>query len=127
MAVRAQIDAMLEQPEALRMVCLRMGGSCADVLKPLEVLIADIIRGYTIALPKPPVDVDVDAATWIIVQLLGTTIPFVLDRPPIAKDAFVSELTRLALGHPIVKALTRCESDHLHDKCLARPIPECAN
>jgi hypothetical protein len=37
-------------------------------------------------------------------QLLGTTIRYVVDRPPIAKDVFVKEMTRLVQGHPIAKS-----------------------
>ncbi len=39
-----------------------------------------------------------------MVQLVGTTIRYVVDRPPIAKDIFVNEVTRLVTGHPIAKS-----------------------
>ncbi|BBX75445.1 hypothetical protein [Mycobacterium shinjukuense] len=54
--------------------------------------------------PEPkyrPVDLDVNAASWILVQLLGMTIRFVVERPPIATEAFAEEMTRLVQGHPI--------------------------
>lgn len=39
-----------------------------------------------------------------MVQMLGTTIRYVLDKPPISKDAFIKEMTRIAQSHPIGKA-----------------------
>jgi AcrR family transcriptional regulator len=104
-AIEAQVDAMLERPEILRVISGQLPGySGADILRPIEVLIGDMIRGYTLALPDRPADMDVEAASWIVVQLLGTTIRYVVDDPPIAKDVFVKEMTRLVLGHPIAKA-----------------------
>lgn len=107
-AIRAQIDAMLERPEILRVACQQSAqSSCVDVLAPLEAAMADTIRAYAVALPGPPPDVDVDAATWLIVQLLGATVRYVVDQPSISKDSFVNELARIVVEHPIVKALAR--------------------
>lgn len=110
-AIEAQVDAMLDRPEILRVISGQLPGySGADILRPIETLIGDMIRGYTLALPDRPADMDVDAASWIMVQLLGTTIRYVVDGPPITKDDFVKEMTRLVLGHPIAKA---CALDDL--------------
>lgn len=107
-AINAQIDSMLERPEILRVACQQSPHShSVDVLAPLETAMANTIRAYAIALPSPPPDVDVEAATWLIVQLLGTTVRYVVDQPPISKDSLVNELTRMVLGNPIVKALAR--------------------
>jgi AcrR family transcriptional regulator len=107
-AVEAQVDAMLERPEILRVISGQLPGhTYADVLKPIEALIGDILRGCTVAVVDWPADMDVEAASWIMVQLLGTTIRYVVDRPPIAKHVFVDEMTRLVLGHPIAHLCTR--------------------
>jgi len=104
-AVATQVDAMLEQPEILQVIAGQMPGSTgAELLKPIEGLIADIIRGYTLASGDRPSDLDVEAASWIMVQMLGTTIRYVLDKPPIARDDFVKEMTRIARCHPLGKA-----------------------
>lgn len=36
-----------------------------------------------------------------MVQLLGATVRYVVDEPPITKEVFVAEMTRLVLSHPI--------------------------
>ncbi|WP_242669998.1 TetR/AcrR family transcriptional regulator [Mycobacterium decipiens] len=101
-AIDAQVDTMLERPEILRMVCGQLPGrTTSELLKPLEELMTATIKGYTIAQQAPAVDMDLDAATWIVVGLLGTTVRYVVDEPPIAKDVFVAEMTRLVLSHPL--------------------------
>ncbi|SON60904.1 putative HTH-type transcriptional regulator [Mycobacterium simulans] len=101
-AVRIYVDSMLERPEILQIISGQLPGySGADLIKPVEKLISEIIRGYMLAVPNPPADMDIDAATWIIVQLLGAPIRYVVERPPIAKDVFINEMARLVLAHPI--------------------------
>jgi AcrR family transcriptional regulator len=104
-AIRAQVDAMLEQPEIVRMISGQLPGHTgADVLEPVERLLGNMIKGYMIANADRHDDVNIDAASWIMVQLLGTTIRYVVDRPPISKDVFVKEMTRLVEGHPIANS-----------------------
>ncbi len=104
-AVAAHVDALLERPEILQVICTQLPGSAiVDVFKPIEKLVGDLIRGYAVGLRDRPADMDVDAATWMIVQLIGATIRYVVDEPPIAKDKFIREMTRLVLGHPIARA-----------------------
>jgi AcrR family transcriptional regulator len=106
--VTSHVDAILERPEILRVISGQLPGYCtADVLQPIERRVSDLIRGYTATLRDRPSDMDVDAATWIIVQLLGVSIRYVVDEPPIAKDVFVNEMTRFVLGHPIAQASGR--------------------
>jgi AcrR family transcriptional regulator len=110
-AVMAQLDALLERPEILRVICGQLPGYAdADVRRPLEDMISELVRGYAVALPDTPSDMDIDAATWIIVQLLGTSIRYVVDEPNIAKDVFVTEMAHLALRHPIAKRCTRIDA-----------------
>ncbi|GAB7146578.1 TetR/AcrR family transcriptional regulator [Mycobacterium riyadhense] len=105
-AVRICVDTMFERPEILLVISGQLPGySAADVIKPVEELISELIKGYMMAVPNPPVDLDVDGATWVIVQLLEVPIRYVVERPPIDKDVFINELTRLVLGHPIAQAL----------------------
>ncbi len=97
--VRAYVDAMLERPEVWRVISGQLPGHTGrGVLRPVDTLIREIIRGYIAAVPDRRPDVDVDAATWILSQLLALPIRYVIDKPPISKDAFISELTRLALS-----------------------------
>ncbi|MCV7079532.1 hypothetical protein AWC27_07410 [Mycobacterium szulgai] len=104
-AVATQVDAMLEQPEMLQVIAGQMPGTTgAELLRPIEGLIGEIIRGYTLASADRPTDMDVEAASWLMIQLLGTTIRYVLDKPPIAKDVFIKEMTRIAQCHPMGKA-----------------------
>lgn len=101
-AIEAQVDAMLERPQILRVISGQLPGrTSADVLRPLRELMTATIKGYAIATPDQSIDMDVDAATWIIVQLLGSTIRYVVDEPPIAKDVFVTEMTRFVMSSPV--------------------------
>ncbi|CCK62428.1 TetR/AcrR family transcriptional regulator [Mycobacterium canetti] len=107
-AVRVYVDAMLERPEIVRVLSGQLPGhSSADLIKPVETLISELIRGYLTAVPDQPADMDVDAAIWIIVQLLGVAIRYVVDEPPIPKDVFIDEMTRLVMSHPIARACPR--------------------
>ncbi|ARG93491.1 hypothetical protein B1T50_17770 [Mycobacterium kansasii] len=101
-AIEAQVDALLERPEILRLVCRQLPGQTAtELLNPLEALMTATIKGYVLARQPLTVDMDLDTATWIVVRLLGTTVRYVVDQPPITKDVFVAEMTRLVLSHPI--------------------------
>lgn len=107
-AIEAQVDAMLEQPEMLRIIYTELPGqTSADLLRPLEALIAATIKGYAAAHADPHGDMNVDAAAWIIAQLLGATLRYVVDEPPIAKDVYVAEMTRLVQSHPIASGCPR--------------------
>lgn len=109
--VEAQVDAMLERPEILRVIAEQLPEHTrAEVLKPLERLMGEMVRGYAFALGDRLPGVDVDAASWILVQLLGTTMRYVVDDPPIPKDVFVKEMTRLVVGHPIVRVSSAIRS-----------------
>jgi AcrR family transcriptional regulator len=103
--LEAQIDAMLERPEILRVISGQLPGqTAADILKPVEAQIGNMIRGYSLGLAERPADMDVDAASWIIVQLLGATVRYVVDNPPIAKEVLIKEMTRLVQGHPVASS-----------------------
>lgn len=102
-AIGAPVDALLERPEILRVISGQLPGhSSAEVLKPIEALFGNLVRGYTMALRDPPAGMDVDAATWILVHLFGTTVRYVVENPAIDRDVFVEEVTRLVLGHPMI-------------------------
>lgn len=104
-SVTATVEAMLEQPEILRVIsCQLPGHTRAEVLRPLEVQIGQLIKGYAFALPDRPADLDVEAASWIVAQLLGVTMRYVVDDPPISKEVFVAEMSRLVQGHPLAKS-----------------------
>lgn len=104
-AVATQVEAMLEEPEILQVIAGQMPGSAgAELLKPIEGLIGEIIKGYTLASGDWPSDMDFEAASWLMVQMLGTTIRYVIDKPAIDKDVFIKEMTRIAQCHPIGKA-----------------------
>jgi AcrR family transcriptional regulator len=97
--VGVYVDAMLERPEVWRVISGQLPGHTGrGVLRPVDTLIREIIRGYIAAVPDRRPDVDVDATTWILSQLLAIPIRYVIDQPPISKDAFISQLTRLALS-----------------------------
>ncbi|MCV6976238.1 TetR/AcrR family transcriptional regulator [Mycobacterium bourgelatii] len=101
-AVAAQLDAMLERPEILKVIAGQLPGrSGVELLKPIEALIGGAIREHLVAHCDPRLDFDVEAASWLMVQLLGATVRYVVDEPPITKEVFVAEMTRLVLSHPI--------------------------
>ena len=118
-AVRAQVDALLERREILQMISGQLPGySVAKVLKPVDALYTNIISGYAGALPDQTVGMDVGAATWILVRLLDTAIRYVVEEPPIAKDVFIKEMTRLVMSHPLMGwVFSRSEADHAHREC----------
>jgi AcrR family transcriptional regulator len=104
-AVAAHVGVLLERPEVLNVIWTKLPGSFrVDAFKPIEKLIGDLIRRYAVELRDRPADMDVDTATWIITHLFGVTIRYVVDQPPIAKDTFINEMTRLVLAHPIARA-----------------------
>lgn len=106
-AIEAQVDAMLERPEVLRVISGQLPGHTgADLLKPIEAMMTSTIKGYSVAHQDTPADMDFEAATWVVVQLLGTTVRYVVDEPPIAKDVFVAEMSRLVMSHPIAQGCT---------------------
>jgi AcrR family transcriptional regulator len=99
--ISALLAAMEHDRELVRAVVEqlpRLGGS-VQVLA-FERRIIDLATGYLTALSDAADRQRVTTTVWIAVQSVEQlTIRYVLDRPPIPREVFVSELQRLVLGY----------------------------
>ncbi|QIS03524.1 TetR family transcriptional regulator [Nocardia brasiliensis] len=100
-AISVLLDALGEHPALLRAVIEqtpRLSG--ADTVFAFEQQIGGIARAalamHSAALPD---DVDFDAASWLLVRTVEhLTIRYVLDQPPISRERFLADITRLMLN-----------------------------
>lgn len=100
-AIEALLDALADQPEFLRVVVEQTPrDESGDRLGKLEQRISEIAAAYLRINRRLVRDAPLEAAAWILVQTVEqVSIRYVLDAPPIDRDAFVDELTALALNY----------------------------
>jgi AcrR family transcriptional regulator len=102
--VEALLDALEENTELLRVVAdeLPRSENLARA-EALEERVTGLMSAYLAA--RPPQmrdDVAPSTAAWILVRAIQNLgVRYVLDRPPIPRDLFVSELERLVAGYLI--------------------------
>jgi AcrR family transcriptional regulator len=100
--LEALLDALEENAELLRIVAdeLPRSENLARA-EALEERVTGLISAYLAA--RPPElrsDLAPTTAAWILVRAIeNLSVRYVLDRPPIARSAFVSELERLVEGY----------------------------
>ncbi|KQH77397.1 MULTISPECIES: TetR/AcrR family transcriptional regulator [Mycobacterium] len=101
-SVAALLDALDVHPEFLRAVIEqtpRLGSS--GKLVAFEQRISELTMAY-LMLNRRQVrpDVRFDTASWMLVRMVEhLTIRYILDRPDISRDEFLSEITTLALNY----------------------------
>ncbi len=101
-AITVLLDALGDHPELLRAVVEqtpRLTSGTAVVA--FEQQIGELARvALTLRREQVPADVDFDAAAWLLVRAVEhLTVRYVLDRPPIPRDTFLAEITRLVLNY----------------------------
>ena len=102
--LEALLDALEENAELLRIVAdeLPRSENLARA-EALEERVTGLISAYLAA--RPPElrnDLAPTTAAWILVRAIeNLSVRYVLDRPPIARSAFVAELERLVEGYLI--------------------------
>lgn len=102
--LEALLDALEENTELLRIVAdeLPRSENLARA-EALEQRVTGLISAYLAA--RPPElrsDLAPTTAAWILVRAIeNLSVRYVLDRPPIARSAFISELERLVEGYLI--------------------------
>jgi AcrR family transcriptional regulator len=100
--LEALLDALEENAELLRIVAdeLPRSENLARA-EALEERVTGLISAYLAA--RPPElrsDLAPTTAAWILVRAIeNLSVRYVLDRPPIARSAFVAELERLVEGY----------------------------
>ncbi|MCP9620544.1 TetR/AcrR family transcriptional regulator [Nocardia otitidiscaviarum] len=101
-AITVLLDALGDHPELLRAVVEqtpRLTSGTAVVA--FEQQIGELARvALTLRREQVPADVDFDAAAWLLVRAVEhLTVRYVLDRPPIPRAVFLTEITRLVLNY----------------------------
>jgi AcrR family transcriptional regulator len=93
----ALLDAMEQHRELVHVIVEqlpRLGGSPA--LQAFERRVRDLATGYLVGLAQGASAQQTAASAWISVQCVEQlTIRYVLERPPIARQQFLTELRRL--------------------------------
>ncbi|HKS98041.1 MAG TPA: TetR/AcrR family transcriptional regulator [Rugosimonospora sp.] len=96
------LDALDVHPQFLRAVVEQVPRlDFAGKLSAFEQRIGDMITAY-LMLHRDTVraDMPLDAGAWILVRTVEhLTVRYILDRPPIPRERFLDELTRLALNY----------------------------
>jgi AcrR family transcriptional regulator len=95
------VDALAEQPEILRAVTEDIPREASlGRIAAFEQRVGDIIRGYLMLHRDLLRDADIEAAIWILVQVIEQlTVRYVLDAPAIPRERFVDELAHLATSY----------------------------
>lgn len=103
--LEALTDRLGAHPEVLRAVIEDVPRQASQPrLDAFEQRVADILRGYLMLHRDVVRATDLDAAIWILVQLVEQlTVRYVLDAPPIPRERFLDELTRLVTGYLAVR------------------------
>ncbi|QIS14921.1 TetR/AcrR family transcriptional regulator [Nocardia arthritidis] len=97
-AIAALLDALSEHPRLLRAVVEHTPRlDSAHTVHAFEHQIGEIARAaLRMRKQSLPDDIDADATAWLLVRAVEhLTIRYVLDRPPIPRDRFLTDITRL--------------------------------
>lgn len=101
-SVSALLDALGNQPELLRAVVEQTPRlSVGNTVVNFEDQIADLTRAaLTLRGYRPPDDTDIPTAAWMLVRTVEhLTVRFILDRPDIPRDIFLTNITRMILNY----------------------------
>ncbi|NNH70710.1 TetR/AcrR family transcriptional regulator [Nocardia uniformis] len=96
------LDALGDHPELLRAVVEQTPRlTSGSAVVAFEQQIGELARvALTMRRRQVPRDVDFDAAAWMLVRAVEhLTIRYVLDRPPVPRERFLAEITRLVLNY----------------------------
>ncbi|MBL1074155.1 TetR/AcrR family transcriptional regulator [Nocardia sp. 2] len=96
------LDALGEHRELLRAVVEQTPRlSTGATVLAFEQQIGELARAaLSMRSRSVPADVDFDAAAWMLVRAVEhLTIRYVLDGPPIPRDRFLADITRLVLNY----------------------------
>jgi AcrR family transcriptional regulator len=103
--IEAVLDAMEQQAVLLRALVDRVPGADQEqALRPLRARMADFIYHVLAGSGDGLAVEDLDRLTWTILELAQhLPVRYVLDRPPISREAFIEDLSRLVLTltHPL--------------------------
>lgn len=101
-SISALLDALGNQPELLRAVVEQTPRiSVGHTVVNFEDQIADLTRtALTLRGYRPNADTDIPAAAWMLVRTVEhLTVRYILDRPDIPRDAFLTNITRMILNY----------------------------
>ncbi len=101
-SVSALLDALGDKPELLRAVVEQTPRlSVGHTVVNFEDQIAELTRAaLTLRGYRPPQDTNIAAAAWMLVRTVEhLTVRYILDRPDIPRDAFLTNLTRMVLNY----------------------------
>ncbi len=101
-AITVLLDALGDHPELLRAVVEQTPRlTTGTAVVAFEQQIGELARvALTLRRDHVPGDVDFDAAAWLLVRAVEhLTVRYVLDRPPIPRATFLTEITRLVLNY----------------------------
>lgn len=108
------LDALGDHPELLRAVVEQTPRlTSGTAAMAFEQQIGELARvAFTLRRNRIPIDFDFDAASWMLVRAVEhLTIRYVLDRPPVPRDRFLAEITRLVLNYFQEPAQPRAERE----------------
>ncbi|MFI1914161.1 TetR/AcrR family transcriptional regulator [Nocardia sp. NPDC020380] len=102
-AISVLLDALGDHRELLRAVVEqtpRLSGGSATMLA-FEQQIGELARvALSMRRRSVPADVDFDATAWLLVRTVEhLTVRYLLDRPPISRERFLADITRLVLNY----------------------------
>ncbi len=99
--LEALLDALEENAEFLRVVSDELPrAENSSRAEALEQRIVGLVGAYIAARRHEIRDVQPSTAAWVLVRSIEhLTVRYVLERPPIDRDVFVSELVRLVAGY----------------------------
>ena len=99
--LEALLDALEENAEFLRVVTDELPrAENSSRAEALEQRIVGLVGAYIAARRHEIRDVQPSTAAWVLVRAIEhLTVRYVLERPPIDRDVFVSELERLVAGY----------------------------
>ena len=98
--LNALLDAFSERADLLRVLVRQMPLSADNRHLAFRHQVDDLVVAALSSLPGVPDDRPLDAIAWVLVRTVEhATTSYVLERPPIARDAVVDELTALITGY----------------------------
>ncbi|MFI6871759.1 TetR/AcrR family transcriptional regulator [Nocardia sp. NPDC050406] len=101
-AVSVLLDALGAHPELLRAVVEQTPRlTSGSAVVAFEQQIGELARvALTMRRKQVRVEVDFDTAAWMLVRAVEhLTVRYVLDQPPIPRERFLAEITRLVLNY----------------------------